>query len=288
VVPSASFGDSAPRGITDVPGGGPTVLRMMLGAQLRRLRDLAGITREDAGEAIRGSHAKISRLELGRVGFNDRAPLLALARRANEPGWWHKYGDLLPSWFETYVGLEQAATQVRTYEPQFVPGLLQTAAMARHVTQLGHHAMPADELARRVEFRLARQRILGAVGGPTLWAVVDEAALRRQLGGPDVMREQIDHLITMSERPNVVIQVVPFRFGGHAGAGGPFSILRFAGASDVPDIVYLEQLTSALYLDKRTDVDDYLATMDLLCVQALEPRETVNFLRDLRGELSDA
>jgi transcriptional regulator with XRE-family HTH domain len=305
VVPSASFGDSAPRSINDVPGGGPTVLRMMLGAQLRRLREQAGITREDAGESIRGSHAKISRLELGRVGFkerdvadllslygvtdtDDRAPLLALARRANEPGWWHKYGDLLPTWFETYVGLEQAATQVRTYEPQFVPGLLQTEAMARHVTQLGHHTMPADELARRVEFRLARQRILTAEGGPTLWAVVDEAALRRQLGGPDVMREQIDHLITMSERPNVVIQVVQFRFGGHAGAGGPFSILRFAGASDVPDIVYLEQLTSALYLDKRTDVDDYLATMDLLCVQALEPRETVNFLRDLRGELTDA
>ncbi len=305
MVSSASSGESAPRSIHDLPGGGPTVLRMMLGTQLRRLREQAGITGEDAGHAIRGSHAKISRLELGRVGFkerdvadllslygvtdeDDRAPLLALARRANEPGWWHKYSDLLPHWFETYVGLEQAATQIRTYEPQFVPGLLQTEAMARHVTALGHAAMPADELTRRVEFRRARQRILTADGGPTLWAVVDEAALRRPLGGPEVMGDQIEHLIAMSERPNVVLQVVPFRFGGHAGAGGPFSILRFAGESDVPDIVYLEQLTSALYLDKRTDVDDYLATMDLLCVQALQPRDTVAFLRDLRRELPSA
>lgn len=305
MVPAPSSGDEAPRHIRDVPGGGPTVLRIMLGTQLRRLRERAGFSREAAGDAIRGSHAKISRLELGRVGFKerdvadllslygvrddeDRAPLLELARHANQPGWWHKYGDLLPSWFETYVGLEQAASQIRTYEPQFVPGLVQTAAMARHVSQLGHATMPADELDRRVEFRLARQRILTAENAPTLWAVVDEAALRRPLGGPDVMVEQIEHLIDLSRRPNIVLQVVPFRFGGHAGAGGPFSILRFAGESDVPDIVYLEQLTSALYLDKRTDVDDYLATMDLLCVQALQPRETVTFLRDLRRELPGA
>jgi transcriptional regulator with XRE-family HTH domain len=301
VISSASAGDPEPR-IRDLAGNGPTVLRIMLGTQLRRLREGAGITREAAGDAIRGSHAKISRLELGRVGFKerdvsdlltlygvtdaaDREPLLALARRANEPGWWHKYSDLLPPWFETYVGLEQACSQIRSYEPQFVPGLLQTEAVVREVTGLGHTAMDPVEHERRVELRLARQRILDGGAPPTLWAVVDEAALRRPLGGPLVQLEQIEHLIAMSARPNVVLQVVPFRFGGHAGAGGPFSILRFAGEADVPDVVYLEQLNSAIYLDKRAEVDDYLATMELLCVQALPPRETVSFLESLRQEL---
>ena len=316
MVPAASPGDAVPhdsvphgsvryapgpRDIRDLPGGSPTVLRIMLGHQLRRLRERAGIGGERAGAAIRASHAKISRLELGRVGFKERdvvdlltlygvhdeeerAALLALARRANAPGWWHHYGDLLPPWFETYLGLEQSASQIRTYEPQFVPGLLQTEAMARHVTQLGHQTMSAAELERRVEFRMRRQRILDNDAGPTLWAVVDEAALRRTTGGAEVMREQIDHLIAMSRRRTVVLQLVPFHLGGHAGAGGPFSILRFSGGADLPDVVYLEQLTSALYLDKRTDVDDYLATMELLCVQALPPRETVAFLGRMRDE----
>ncbi|WP_285649306.1 helix-turn-helix transcriptional regulator [Actinomycetospora sp. NBRC 106375] len=296
-----------PRDIRDVPGGGPTVLRMMLGAQLRGLRERAGVTREAAGDRIRGSHAKISRLENGRTGFkerdvvdlltlygvddgDERETLIALARRANAPGWWHQYSDLLPPWFETYVGLEQAATQIRTYEPQFVPGLLQTAAMARHVTGLGHGSMADDERERRVEFRLRRQRVLDGSGAgepPTLWAVVDEAALRRLTGGADVMREQIDHLIAAAEARHVVIQMVPFQLGGHAGAGGPFSILRFARESEVPDVVYLEQLTSALYLDKRSDVDDYLATMELLCVQALAPEETRTALEAIRADLAE-
>jgi transcriptional regulator with XRE-family HTH domain len=276
---------------------------MMLGAQLRELREGAGYTREAAGDHIRGSHAKISRLELGRVGFkerdvvdlltlygvtdDERAPLIALARRANEPGWWHQYGDLLPSWFETYVGLEQAATQLRTYEPQFVPGLLQTRGMARAVAQLGHATMPATELTRRIDLRMRRQEILDASTPPTLWAVVDEAALRRAPGGRTVMREQVEHLIEQAGRPNIVLQIVPFEIGGHAAAGGPFSILRFTRESEVPDIVYLEQLTSALYLDKRTDVDHYLATMDLLCVQALQPKDTLAFLEKLRADLSE-
>ncbi|GAA4807228.1 helix-turn-helix transcriptional regulator [Actinomycetospora chlora] len=293
------------RDIRDAPGGGPTVLRIMLGQQLRGLRERAGISRDAAGDRIRGSHAKISRLENGRTGFKERdvsdllslygvddagerEVLLALTRRANTPGWWHRYGDLLPSWFETYVGLEQAATQIRTYEPQFVPGLLQTEAMARHVTTLGHATMSAEDVERRVEFRLRRQRVLDGDpdGEPlTLWAVVDEAALRRLTGGPEVMRAQVEHLIELSERRNVVIQMVPFHLGGHAGAGGPFSILRFPRESQVPDVVYLEQLTSALYLDKRADVDDYQATMELLCVQALSPAATRTALEAVRDEL---
>lgn len=291
-----------PRGPHGLPDGGPTVLRMMLGGQLRRLRERCGISREEAGEAIRGSHAKISRLELGRVGFKerdvsdllalygvtdpaDRGPLLALARRANEPGWWQRYTDLLPPWFETYVGLEQAAIQIRTYEPQFVPGLLQTEAMARAVTRLGHSTMPEEEEERRVELRRRRQRILEGPHPPTLWAVIDEAALRRPLGGVEVMGEQIEHLLDASKRPDVVLQVVPFRFGGHAGAGGPFSILRFANESSVGDIVYLEQLTSAIYLEKRSEVDAYLATMELLCVQADDPSTTRTFLEQALADL---
>jgi transcriptional regulator with XRE-family HTH domain len=243
-----------PRDIRDGPGGGPTVLRIMLGQQLRALRERAGIPREAAGDRIRGSHAKISRLENGRTGFKERdvadlltlygvedteerAALLALAQRANAPGWWHRYGDLLPPWFETYVGLEQAATQIRTYEPQFVPGLLQTEAMIRHVIALGPGSMPDDEVERRVELRLRRQRVLDREDPPTLWAVVDEAALRRLTGGPAVMRAQIEHLVEVSERRHVVLQMVPFGLGGHAGAGGPFSILRFARESAVPDVV---------------------------------------------------
>lgn len=303
--PGDGFDGGFPRSIRDAPGGGPTVLRMMLGAQLRELRERAGYTREAAGEHIRGSHAKISRLELGRVGFkerdvvdllilygvtdlDEREPLVALARRANEPGWWHQWTDLLPPWFETYMGLEQAAVQVRAYEPQFVPGLLQTAGMTRAVAQLGHTAMSDTELARRIDLRMRRQRLLAADEPPTLWAVIDEAALRRAPGGPVVMREQIDHLIAQASRPNIVVQLVPFEIGGHAGAGGPFSILRFARESEVPDIVYLEQLTSALYLDKRSDVDDYLATMELLCVQALPPKDTLGFLEKLRADLGAA
>ncbi len=178
---------------------GPTALRIGLGGELRRRREAAGITREVAGEAIRASPAKISRLELGRVGFKERdvvdlltlygvgdaterAEFLALARQANAPGWWHRYSDLLPGWFETYIGLEQAATMIRTYELQFVPGLLQTREYARAVTLLGHE--DAADVERRVELRMRRQEVLTAPAAPTLWAVIDEAALRRSLGGP--------------------------------------------------------------------------------------------------------
>lgn len=290
------------RDIRDAPGGGPTVLRIMLGQQLRALRERARVTREAAGDRIRGSHAKISRLENGRTGFkerdvgdlltlygvhdaDEREALLGLARQANTPGWWHQYSDLLPPWFETYVGLEQAADHIRAYEPQFVPGLLQTEAMVRHVTALLLGSMPAGEHERRVELRLRRQEVLDRDDPPTLWAVLDEAALRRPTGGVEVMQAQIDHLLEVSEQRHVVVQMVPLGLGGHAGAGGPFSILRFPREAGVPDVVYLEQLTSALYLDKRADVDDYLATMELLRVQALPPDGTRDALRTLRDEL---
>jgi transcriptional regulator with XRE-family HTH domain len=275
---------------------GPTVLRIALGGQLRRLREECGVSREEAGEAIRGSHAKISRLELGRTGFKERdlrdllalygvsdpaevAEFVALARQANQPGWWQRYGDLLPSWFETYIGLEQAASVIRSYETQFVPGLLQTPEYARAVVMLAHRG---EDVERRVSMRMRRQRVLQRrEDAPAVWAVIDEAALRRPVGGVEVMRAQIDALIAAVRSPNVTIQVMPYAAGGHAAAGGSFSILRFP-EPELPDIVYIEQLTSALYLDKRADLQLYLTVMDKLSVQAEQPDRTVELLEKLR------
>ncbi|AWN30838.1 helix-turn-helix transcriptional regulator [Streptomyces sp. NEAU-S7GS2] len=296
---SAAQPSSGPslRRYLDHPRGGPTVLRIVLGTQLRRLREGAGITREAAGDAIRGSHAKISRLELGRVSCKERdvadlltlynvtdeavrADFLKLARRTSSPGWWHQYGDVLPGWFETHIGLEEAASVIRTYEVQFVPGLLQTPDYARAVAQLGHPRSSPEEIERRVQLRVQRQELLTIPDAPRVWAVIDEASLRRPLGGPEVMADQLRHLLKMTELRNVTLQIAPFSLGGLAAAGGPITILRFL-EPDLPDIVYLEQLTSALYLDKRDDVDHYLAVMDRLSAQSESPRESVAILERL-------
>ncbi|NUR92474.1 MAG: helix-turn-helix domain-containing protein [Nonomuraea sp.] len=274
------------------------MLRILLGTQLRRLRTEMGISREDAGYSIRASHAKISRLELGQVSFKERdvadlltlygvtdagerAPLLELARQANAPGWWHKYGDLLPGWFEVYIGLEGAASVIRTYENQFVPGLLQSPSYAMAVIRLAHERTPQEEMDRRVKLRLTRQARLETDRPLKLWAVIDEAVVRRAPGGgPEVMPEQIRHLLEVTTLPNVSVQLMPFDRGGHAAAGGPFSILRFP-ERDLPDVVYMEQLTSALYLDKPAESEHYMQVMDRLSVQALSPAETRRFLERL-------
>ncbi|WP_432927959.1 helix-turn-helix domain-containing protein [Microbispora sp. CA-135349] len=279
----------------------PTVLRILLGTQLRRLRESRHIRLEEAGHAIRASHSKISRMELGRVGFrrrdvadlltlygvtdeSEREALLSLVAQANAPGWWHKYDDVLPSWFEAYVGLEQAASTIRCYEVQFVPGLLQAPAYAEAVVRLGHPAASAEEVERRVRLRMDRQEVLARPDAPSLWAVIDEAVLRRPVGGPEVMRAQIEHLLETIALPRVTLQIIPFTAGGHAAAGGPFSILRFAGVG-LPDVVYLEQLTSAIYLEKREDVDRYLAVMERLCIQARPAADTKRMLLQLMTEL---
>src|SRR5450755_3986864 len=236
---------------------GPTVQRIVLGAQLRRLREAREITTEQAAEAIRGSHSKISRMEHGRVGFKDRdvsdlltlygvtdpgerASLLALAREANTPGWWHTYSDILPAWLEAYVGLEAAASVLRTYEVQLVPGLLQTEEYARALIRQGS-AASEEEIARRGELRVSRQEILRRPDAPQLWAVVDEGALRRPVGSTEVIRGQLKHLIEVTDHPAVTLQVLPFQVGAHSAMGGPFTILRFA-EPDLADVVYIEQL----------------------------------------------
>jgi len=206
-----------------------------------------------------------------------------LARQANTPGWWHRYGEVLPSWFQSYLGLEAATSLIRTYEVQFIPGLLQTRDYARAVVVLGHEKAPEDEIERRVDLRMTRQQVLSRSDPPQVWAVLDEALLRRPIGNRKVMLAQIEALIEASRQPNIRLQVIPFNAGGHAAAGGAFSILRFPD-QDLPDVVYVEQLTSALYLDKRDDVDRYALAMETLCIQAAPPERTRDILHRIASE----
>jgi hypothetical protein len=203
---------------------------------------------------------------------------MVLARDANVPGWWHRYGDVLPGWFQSYLGLEAAASVIRTYEVQFVPGLLQTSDYARAIVLAGHPGARVGEIDRRVGLRMTRQALLSRPDPPQLWAVVDEAVLRRPIGGVKVMRGQIEALKHITTLPNVRLQVIPFRHGGHADTGGAFTILRFPD-QDLPDVVYVEQLTSALYLDRRDDVDQYAMAMERLAVEADPPGQTPETLR---------
>jgi transcriptional regulator with XRE-family HTH domain len=276
---------------------GPMALRIALGAHLRRLREASHITPSQAGEAIRATHSKISRLERGRSGAKqrdvadlltlygvtdeaEREELLDLARQASTPGWWQQYNDILPRWFELYVGLERAASIIRTYELQFVHGLLQTEDYARAVILIANAHASAEEIDRRVSVRMKRQQLLTQPDAPELWTVLDEAVLRRPPGGPGVMRAQLEHLLELTGLPNVTLQIVPFSVGPHAAAGGPFTILRFP-EPDLPDLVYLEQLNSAQYLGHPDDVIDYVTVMDQLCVQAETGTASKDMLRAL-------
>jgi hypothetical protein len=282
------------------PGGGPTVRRMLVGAQLRRLRTDSGLSREQAGEAIRASEWKIHRLENGQVGFKDRdvvdllrlygvddpgevASFLVLAREANAPGWWHHFGDLLPPWFRAYVDLEAAASLIRTYEGQFVPGLLQTEDYLRAVVGGAQLNESPEEAERRVALRLGRQQLLTREGAPRLWAVVDEAALRRPVGGREVMRAQLERLAEATELPNVTLQVLPLEAGAHPAMVGAFSILRFPD-QELPDVVYLEHLTSALYLSKQEDVDQYAHVMEGICLRSAAPDKASEIVGKILSE----
>jgi transcriptional regulator with XRE-family HTH domain len=307
VGPGSEQADSEQTGseqAVDALGGarmGATVLRVMLGTQLRRLREAAHVTPDKAGYEIRASRSKISRLENGRVGFKDRdvedlltlygvtdehvrAELLSLAQQCNAPEWWAQYADILPDWFESYLGLEAAAALIRTFELQFVHGLFQTEAYARAVTVLGHRAAPAAEIERRVGLRMKRQDVLTSSGSPRVWSVMDEAALRRPIGGREVMRGQLNRLMDVAGLPQVTLQIVPFRRGGHAAAGGSFTVLRFSEA-DLPDAVYIEHLTSAVYLERRADVDHYMEVMNRLSAEAFTPADSTRFLQEIGREI---
>jgi transcriptional regulator with XRE-family HTH domain len=276
--------------------GGPTVLRILLGTQLRRLRESRGITARDAANAIKGSESKISRIELGRTSVREvdiadlltlyditdgeqREELLTLAGRANRRGWWYQYQSVLPSWFQAYMGLEESAESIRSYDAQFIPSLLQTEDYAAAVIALGEFSL--EESERLVLLLKERQRRL-ASGKLRLHAIVDEAALRRRIGGTQVMHSQLGHLLSLCDLPGFTLQIVP----GSAGAcvvPGSFCLLRFA-LPDLPDVVYLEHLTSALYLDKPTDVDRYTSALDRLSAASPPSGQTADIIRELLAE----
>ncbi|WP_329236099.1 helix-turn-helix domain-containing protein [Actinoallomurus sp. NBC_01490] len=280
----------------NISGSGPVVLRILLGAELRRLRELADVTPQQAAREIGASESKISRMERGRNAFKQedvaellflygvgdetiREDLLSLARRANQPGWWHSYNDVLPGWFQAYVGLENAAQRIRTYESHYIPGLLQSSDYAAAVIALD--GFRAEEVDRRVTLRRDRQRRFRD-GALRLWAIIDEAALRRPLGGADVMRRQLEELVAATKLPNLTLQVTPFAAGGHTALNG-FSILRFPDPQ-LTDVIYVEQLTNALYLDKREEVDAYLLVMERLSIISASPDESVDIINRIMDD----
>ena len=287
-------------GALDSGSAGPMVPRLALGARLRGLREERGIGRADAGHVIRASASKISRMETGRHGFKlrdvadllthygvtdeaERATLLALAEQANVPAWWQYYSDVVPTWMQAYLGAEQAASVIRCFQVQRVPGLLQTADYARASIRIAHPDAGAEELDRRVALRMTRQRILHRRPATRLWAVIDEAALRRPVGGLDVQRAQLRHLIEICGLPQVTVQILTFRSGGHAAEGGRVTILRLPGG-ELPDVVYLEQLTTGLYPDRPADIECYWDAMNRLVVDAESPDETPTILHRVLQE----
>jgi transcriptional regulator with XRE-family HTH domain len=268
---------------------GATARRIVLGAQLRRLREAAGISRADAGYAIRGSDSKLSRLELGRVAFKERdvADLLTLygiadpgeresfldmVKQANEPGWWRRYSDVMPGWFQDFVGLEESATRIQAYELQFVPGLLQTEAYARSIATRGRPGYAPEDAERRIALRMQRQKILTGVRPTTLWVMLDESVLHRPIGGSAVLREQLERLLEVSTLPNITIQIMPYHLSGYA-AEGSFTLLRFA-EPELPDVVYVEHLSGALYLDRQDEIELYGRAIDRLTVDAVTPEHS--------------
>ena len=283
--------------------GGPTVLRMILGRQLQALRERAGMSYEQAAEAIYSSPWTIRRMEraegglkpltvkslLMAYGLTDVREIdafLSLSRDASKPGWWHTYTDVLPGWFRTFVGLEEAASLIRGYEPHWVPGLLQTADYARASVRVGFPDATDDEADRRVALRLARQQILSRPEPPRLWVVMDETALRRPVAttGPVIMRAQLDRLIEATGQPGITLQVLPFTAGLHPAMHGLFYLLRFPD-QEMPDIVYGESMTSAFYLDKPHEAAAYLEVLDRICAQAATAGDTAKTLRAIRKEI---
>ncbi|EKX62524.1 toxin-antitoxin system, antitoxin component, Xre family [Streptomyces ipomoeae 91-03] len=278
----------------------PTVLRMVLGKRLRQLREQAGVSFDEAARAIEVTALTVRRMEKAEVGL--RIPyvkellrtygvsateiddFLSLAREANQPGWWHKFRDVLPDWFSAYVSLESEAGVIRLYEPQYVPGLLQTHDYAAALLRVGFPNASPDDIERRVALRLRRQDLLIKPEAPAVWAILDETVLRRPVGGREVMRAQIDRLAEATERPKIRIQIMRFAAGPHPGAYGPFHYFRF-GFSELPDIVYTEGLAGAQYVDQPADVVTYLEVLDRMSVQAEPVARTRDILAELRKEL---
>ncbi|GCB50299.1 hypothetical protein SNL152K_7643 [Streptomyces sp. NL15-2K] len=275
--------------------------QVVLGRRLLDLRERAGLKREEAARILRVAPATVRRMEMAEVTLKipylqlllkaygvcdlEAEAFVQLAEEANQPGWWQRFHDVLPGWFSMHVSLEGAAAMIRQYEPHFVPGLLQTEDYARGVLESGAIGQTSpDEIERHVALRMQRQELLTRQDPPRLWAVMDETVLRRSVGGPEVMRAQIDKLLEATKLPNVTLQVAPFANGPHPGTYGPFVLFRFA-MPELPDMVYSEYLTGAVYLDARTEVATHLEVMDRMAAQAATAHRTKEILRDLRKEL---
>ena len=283
------------------PRSAPTVGQVVLGRRLLDLRERAGLKREEAARVLRVAPATVRRMEMAEVGLKipylqlllkaygisdaEAEAFVQLAEEANKPGWWQRFHDILPGWFSMYVSLEGAASLIRSYEPHFVPGLLQTEDYARAVMEAGTIGQAGPEaLERHVSLRMARQQLLERPNAPHLWAIMDETVLRRPVSiRSEVMRQQLDKLLEFAERDRVTLQVCEFEQGPHPGTYAPFSLFRFA-EPELPDMVYTEYLTGALYLDSRTEVATHLEVLDHMSARAASAERTKKLLRERRED----
>ncbi|MFG2293864.1 helix-turn-helix domain-containing protein [Streptomyces sp. NPDC048603] len=285
----------------------PTVRRRRLGMELRKLREDKGMTAEQVAERLLVSQSKISRLENGRRSISQRDvrdlcevyevqdprvvdSLMQMAKESRQQGWWHAFGDIP---YSVYIGLETDAASLRVYEPQMVPGLLQTAEYAQALVRGALPETSPADIDKRVQVRMHRQKRLSDsdnsnpdVGPLRLWAVIDEAVLRRRVGDAQVMIRQLEHLIEQSERPYVTVQVMPFSMGAHPGVNGQYAILEFPDASD-STVVYIEGVTSDLYLEKANDVQKYSVMYEHLRAQAHNVEQTREFISDIIAEYAN-
>ncbi|MGV9244094.1 helix-turn-helix domain-containing protein [Streptomyces sp. NPDC003710] len=283
------------------PRSAPTVGQVVLGRRLLDLRERAGLKREEAARILRVAPATVRRMETAEValkipylqlllkayGVSDEEAesFVQLAEEANKPGWWQRFHDILPGWFSMYVSLEGAASLIRQYEPHFVPGIMQTEDYARGVLRSGAVGQTSPEdIERHVALRMQRQALLTRANAPRIWVVMEETALRRPVAGPEVMRAQVDRLLEVTQLPHVTLQVLEFSSGPHPGTYGPFVLFRFA-MPELPDMVYSEYLTGAVYLDARTEVANHLEVMDRMAAQAATAQRTKEILENLRKEL---
>lgn len=278
----------------------PTVGQVVLGRRLQELREAAGLKREEAAKVLRVAPATVRRMEMAEVALKipyvqlllstygvaeeETDAFVALAEEANQPGWWQRFHDVLPDWFSLYVSLEGAARIIRSYEPHFVPGLLQTEAYARAVMEAGTIAQQgSDTIERHVSLRMTRQQLLEKPDPPHLWVIMDETVLCRPVGqGREIMREQLDRLLEFAERDRVTLQVAEFAAGPHPGTYAPFSLFRFA-EPELPDMAFTEYLTGALYLDSRAEVSAHLEVLDHMTARAASAERTKKILRERRA-----
>jgi transcriptional regulator with XRE-family HTH domain len=278
----------------------PTVRRRRLAAELRKLRSRAEVTQQQAAAHLNCTQAKIGRFETAKrtpslhdvselldfygVGGSEREKLLNLARDARKRGWWHSYSDVLPEWYETYVGLEAEASAIHTYESETIPGLLQTRDYANAITKATLIRADESAVTRRAELRMQRQQRVTGPNPLDLWAVISEAALRRIVGSREVLRNQLEYLVKLMELPNVTVQVMPLDAEAYPAQAGPFVILRYSNRVD-PDVVYLETHVGGLYLERENELSKYVAMMDHLRAHAVNPEGSVRVINERIGEL---